>query len=197
MGAGTIHRRSQTLLLGSDYVMTDYLLVIAEERAQLVRSVTGISLHCSRLVTRIAHWLQRGLRRLMPRAGHEAGFTLVEVIVALAILSVGLSTLLGVISNSLRQTAHAERMAAAGSLAQSLLAEVGTERPIKPEERDGQFPNGFRWHLKMHPYGDVKEREEWPVGVYAVSAEVEWEDGAQRRSYALTTLRLGPKAVRQ
>jgi len=127
----------------------------------------------------------------------EAGFTLVEVIVALAILSLGLSVLLGVISGSLRQTADAARMAEASALAQSLLAEVGTDLQIKPEDSFGQFPNGYRWHLKMQPYGGVKEREVWPVGAYQISTEVEWEEGTGRRSYALTTLRLGPKAVRQ
>lgn len=178
-------------------MMSSRLQTMAEAQVRLVVGVIGISLHCSRCVAPIFHRLQRKLRRLMPHAGREAGFTLVEVIVALAMLSLGLSTLFGVISNSLRQTANAERMAEAGSLAQSLMAEVGTERPIKPEERGGRFPNGYRWHLKMYPYGDVKEREEWPIGVYMVSTEVEWDEGTQRRSYALTTLRLGPKVVRQ
>src|SRR5690242_7186668 len=77
----------------------------------------------------------------------EAGFTLVEVIVALAILSLGLGVLLGVISGSLRQTADAARMAEAGALAQSLVAELGTDLQIKPGDSFGQFPNGYRWHL--------------------------------------------------
>jgi general secretion pathway protein I len=139
---------------------------------------------------------ERTARNRRLRKG-EAGFTLVEVIVALAILALGLSVLLGSISGSLRQTANAARMAEASALAQSLLAEVGADRPIKPEQSSGQFANGYRWHLKMEPYGGVKEREEWPVGAYQISTEVEWEDGANRRSYALTTLRLGPKVVRQ
>ena len=135
-----------------------------------------------------------GKRELRKR---ESGFTLVEVIVALAILSLGLSVLLGSISGSLRRTATAARMAEAGALAQSLLAEVGTDLAIKPEESFGEFPNGYRWHLKMQPYGEANEREEWPVGAYQISTEVEWEEGASRRSYALTTLRLGSKVARQ
>jgi general secretion pathway protein I len=127
----------------------------------------------------------------------EAGFTLVEVIVALAMLSIGLTVLLGLISSSLRQAADTERMAEAGSLAQSLMAEVGADLPINPQERDGQFPNGYRWHLKMSPYGDAREQQEWPVGVYLISTEVQWEEGERRRSYALTTLRLGPRHGRQ
>ena len=120
-----------------------------------------------------------------------------EVIVALAILALGLSVLLGSISGSLRRTANAARMAEAGALAQSLLARVGTDLAIKPEESSGEFPNGYRWHLKMQPYGGANEREEWQVGAYQISTEVEWEEGVSRQSYVLTTLRLGPKLVRQ
>jgi len=140
---------------------------------------------------------RRMLRRWMTGAKREAGFTLVEVIVALAILSAGLSLLLGLISNSLRQTASAQRMAGAGSLAQSLMAEVGTDLAIRAEVRDGQYPNGYRWHLKMQPYDSTRDNEDRPVGLYSISAEVEWDEGTERRFYALTTLRLGPKATRQ
>ena len=132
----------------------------------------------------------------MTDAKGEAGFTLVEVIVALAMLSMGLTLVLGMISGSLSRTASAQRMAEAGSLAQSLLAEIGTKLPITAEERDGLYPNGYRWHVKMLPYGDGQERAEAPVGLFAISTEVEWGEGAERRAYALTTLRLGPKAAR-
>src|ERR1700732_1636245 len=122
---------------------TNRLRILAEGNGHIVVGVAGPSLHRPPHSATISRRLPRQLRRLMSHAGHEAGFTLVEVIVALAILSIGLSVLLGLISGSLRQTAEAERMAEAGSLAQSLLAEVGTALPIKLEERDGQFPNGY------------------------------------------------------
>jgi general secretion pathway protein I len=125
-----------------------------------------------------------------------AGFTLVEVIVALAMLSLGLSVLLGMISSGLGRTASAERMAAAGSLAQSLLAEVGTELPIKMEERNGLFSDGYRWHLMMRLYDNTKEREERSIGLYQISAEIAWDEGTERRSFALSTLRFGPGVQR-
>lgn len=134
--------------------------------------------------------------KIEDRADGEAGFTLVEVIVALAILALGIGGLISMISRSLQQTAAAARATEASSLAQSVLARLGTELPIKMEEQTGEFPNGYRWTLRTSPYGDLKEREEWPIGAYMVSTEVGWIEGGQRRAYVLDTLRLGPKAVR-
>jgi general secretion pathway protein I len=127
----------------------------------------------------------------------EAGFTLVEVIVALAILSASLSVLLGMISGGVLRTASAERMMEAGSLTQSLMAEIGTEYPVRAEERAGEFVNGYRWHLKMQQYGGDTNTGEGPVGLYEISTEVQWEEGTQTRSVQLKTLRLGPKASQQ
>lgn len=123
----------------------------------------------------------------------EAGFTLVEVIVALAILALCLGVLLGVISHTAWQTAQAERLARAGLLAQSLLATVGTEMPIRAGETSGEFPDGFHWRVKTQPYGEGAKREQWPVGGYTVLVEVSWNDGFNGRSVALSTLRLGAK----
>jgi general secretion pathway protein I len=134
---------------------------------------------------------------LREQARGDEGFTLVEVIVAIAILSVGLGVCLSMISSGVRQIAQAEKMAEAGSLVQSLLAEVGAAVPIQQGESAGQFPGGFNWQLTMNRYGDAGEREAWPVGAYVISAEVTWDEGTQKRAYALTTLRLGPKEVRR
>ena len=127
------------------------------------------------------------------RTGEEAGFTLLEVVAALAILALSLGVLLGLLSDGLRRTGQAEAMAEAGSLAQSLLARVGTELPIQPGVTAGELPNGVRWRLQMEPYGDAGDRRAWPVDAYVVSAEIAWGDGAQERSVTLTTLRLAPK----
>jgi general secretion pathway protein I len=174
------------------------MTTIGQRVAETCRLLRGSEL-CGPLRRRqplLPRWL-RVVRGLLEGTKREGGFTLVEVIVALAILSAGLGLLLGLISNSLRQTVSAQRMAEVGSLAQSLLAEVGTVMPIRPEERDGQYPNGYRWHLKVQPYDSGKESEERPVGLYRISAEIDWDQGVERRFYALTTLRLGPKDARR
>jgi general secretion pathway protein I len=138
------------------------------------------------------------LDRLMSHksgGGKEAGFTLVEVVVALAILALSLAVLLGVISNGIRQSDRADKLAQAGSLAQSLLARVGsTDLPIQLGQTAGSFPDGFRWRVHMQPYTDAADPDNSSIVAYAVSVEVLWGDSAEEQSVALNTLRLAPGA---
>jgi len=127
----------------------------------------------------------------------DAGFTLVEVIVALAMMSAGLTILLSMMSSGLAHVASAQKMAEAGALARSLMARVGTEFAIKAGQRDGEYPDGYRWHLKLLPYGDGKDAGDSPVALYTVSAEIEWNDHDATRSYKLDTLRLGPRVLQR
>jgi general secretion pathway protein I len=124
---------------------------------------------------------------------NEAGFTLVEVVVALAILALSLAVLLNVISSGIRQTDSAKKMTQAGSLAQSLLSKLGTEMPIQEGLTSGEFAEGFRWRVRAERYGDAEDRRDWPVAAYAISVEILWGDASDERSVALNTLRLARK----
>lgn len=139
--------------------------------------------------------IKRRTAGIAPARHRQAGFTLVEVIVAIAILSVALSGLLAAIGNALRQTAQSDRMAEAGSLAQSLLARLGPEVPLGERHDVGQSANGFRWRLNCQGFGDANDRQQWPMSAYEVSIEVSWNDGFRERSFTLTTLRLAPKEL--
>jgi general secretion pathway protein I len=123
----------------------------------------------------------------------ESGFTLVEVIAAFAILALSFSLLMGVVSDGLRRAGDAETEAQAGSLAQSLLARAGTEIALTPE-LTGRLDNGLSWRLRVEPFAEAGEPS--PVAAFQVTAEVFWRVGAQERSLALSTLRLGPRDAR-
>ena len=123
------------------------------------------------------------------RSSRRAGFTLVEIIVALAILALSLSAILPAISDALWRTSEAEAQAEAASLARSLLAEAGSAVPLSNGSATGQFGNGFRWRLQVTPYGGAAQ--DAAVRAYKVMAEVSWDDARSEHSVALTTLRLG------
>ncbi|MBU6462911.1 MAG: type II secretion system protein [Bradyrhizobium sp.] len=152
-----------------------------------------IGISRSRLAKHWAHLLKLGGSNVRK----NAGFTLVEVIVALAMMSAGLTLLLSLVSNGLARAASARQMAEAGLLIQSLMDRIGPEFAVESSERSGEYPYGYRWHLKVSRYGDGKNGHGSPVTLYAVSAEVEWNDHGVERSYKLSTLRLGRRTVQR
>jgi general secretion pathway protein I len=131
---------------------------------------------------------------LRPRdANPEAGFSLLEVVIALGILAASLSVLFGVISNGIARIREADATTEAVTLAQTVLARVGSEMPLREGHASGQFPHGFDWAVTIARYGDAADGTQWPLSAYTIDAEVSWADGAVRRSVSVRTLRLGPR----
>ena len=162
----------------------------------MIREIVGWAKRASaRVPTRFSHGAPRGHGRSAAFAhptsatSARSGFTLVEIIVALAILALCLNVILAAISDALRRTGEAEAQAEAASLARSLLAQAGSAVPLDDGAAAGQLANGFRWRLQVAPYGPADQAV--PVRAYKVTAEVSWDEARRERSVALTTLRLG------
>lgn len=115
------------------------------------------------------------------------GFTLLEVLIALVILSVALATLLGIFSQSLSRARDMRENVAARALTQSLLAEQGAASPIVIGDTDGEA-GAFAWRLHADPYGS---QEPGVPRMVLLTANVTWDHG--KRALSLTTLRLMPK----
>jgi general secretion pathway protein I len=118
----------------------------------------------------------------------EAGFTLVEVLVGLAILALSLSVSYELVATGLSRTSQAKMLAGAVLQAQSLLAKAGTELPLI--EGEGELAGGYHWRLHVKQYGDAADQKAWQSTPYVVSVEVSWGNGSQKQSAVLTTLRL-------
>lgn len=123
----------------------------------------------------------------------DAGFTVVEVIAALAILSLSLTVLFSTMSDGIHRQQRAKTLTEASALAQSLLARVGTELPLTPGAAKGDSANGFRWEIQVTPYGNADDAQEWPVAAYKVGVMVFAPSRSERPAANLTTIRLAPK----
>jgi len=160
----------------------------------VIRNIIGWAKRASaRVPTRSSQGQPRGHGRSAafahPTSSRRAGFTLVEIIVALAILALSLNVILPAISDGLWRTAEAEAQAEAASLARSLLAQAGSAVALNEGAAAGQFENGFRWRLQATPYDGADQT--MPVRAFKVTAEVSWGDPPREHSVALSTLRLG------
>ncbi len=84
-----------------------------------------------------------------------AGFTLIEVIVAFALLALALTLLLGSLSGAARQVGSADKASRATLHAESLLAQLGVVEPLRPGRQQGEFEDGrYTWTLDVSPYVD-------------------------------------------
>lgn len=125
----------------------------------------------------------------------QAGFTHLEVIVALAVLSVSLTLILRTLSGGFHHQQRAATLANATAFAQSLLARIGSDLPLNAGRQSGSLPNGFWWEVQVIPYGDGADLQAWPVAAYSMTVRVFEREGAEKEAFALTTLRLGRKAA--
>lgn len=124
------------------------------------------------------------------------GFTLLEVIIAFAVLALALTLLLGTLSGSAREVRASADAGRAALHAQSLLDQVGVGEALRPGRRDGEFEDGrYRWNLRIDPYVDPTARtrdaiEPGAARLMLLALDVEWGDGGPRQSLRLQTLRL-------
>lgn len=88
---------------------------------------------------------------------HQRGYSLLEVIVAFALLALALTLLLGSLSGAARQVHNADLRTRAMLHAQSLLAATGIEQPLQEGRSQGDWEDGrYRWKLQVEPYVDAR-----------------------------------------
>ncbi|QNP41386.1 type II secretion system protein XpsI [Lysobacter solisilvae (ex Woo and Kim 2020)] len=131
----------------------------------------------------------------------QRGYTLIEVIVAFALLAAALTLLLGSLSGAARQVRNSADAGRAALHAQSLMAQVGVGVPVKPGSRNGELDNGrYRWALQVQRWDDPARRADLPFDPAAptlleVRLGIEWGDGGPGQRLLLRTLRIVPPGV--
>ena len=125
----------------------------------------------------------------MPRRHERAGshgFTLLEILVALVIFALAFGVLAQIIQTGLRQSTEARSITAATLLAQSELARVGVEVPLRAGPTDGQTETGMRWHTEVELIEQPNEQQS--LATYQVEVTVAWGPSPAEQ-LTLTTLR--------
>ena len=119
------------------------------------------------------------------------GFTLIEVLVALTILSLSLAIIFAGFSDGLRGRRTAEDYQRATALAESKLNSMGIETILQEGHTEGRFNEHFRWEATVSPYHEesrnVENKYQTPM---VLTVTVLWPDKREERSVSLTTLRL-------
>jgi general secretion pathway protein I len=133
--------------------------------------------------------------------GGEAGFALLEVIVAAAIAALALVALFQTGSAGLLTANEATRVAEAVDRAQSHLAAIADAGAITPGETEGDDGGGYHWRLSARPIVSRPVSIPGPGGgmaatLYEVRVTVSWGGGRHARSVELDTRRIAGGGAR-
>lgn len=111
------------------------------------------------------------------RLGSESGLTLLEVLVALAILTIGIAGVLHAFSSSMASAAAAESYSNAAILANQVASELDRQDPLEAETLTGTFEDapGYKWEAVVQP--------EDANGLMRAIITVSWKVGKNWKSF--------------
>ena len=122
------------------------------------------------------------------------GFSLLEVLVAFVVMGLVVGVLLQLFATAMRSVTLADEYSLALQVAESRLATVGTEIPVKEGTETGEEQaTGLHWKITMQPFNATvkKEKLPLPLQLYKVETTVFWQSDDAKREFHLSSLRFG------
>lgn len=124
------------------------------------------------------------------------GFTLIEIVVAMAILGVGLIVIIELFSGGLRLGRVSEEYTQAVGLARMKLEEIFLAEQLKEGSEQGEFNKDFRWQVGVKKVDllPVEKGLEFkpPVEFYQIKVNIIWKSGSKERSTEIESFRTIP-----
>ncbi len=117
------------------------------------------------------------------------GFSLLEMVVALSILSLCLTVLYQATGGATRNVRTDEKYAYAVELARSLLA-MNASVPLRGVSTAGETEGDFSWRATTSPV-PLSGETLLPGSLHNIEVAVDWEDGSRRRSVVLHSVVTG------
>ena len=119
------------------------------------------------------------------------GFSLLEVIVALAIMAMGFVTVLQLFSGSIRSVSLSEQYLKGTTLAHSKLGELEVNN-YSVTELEGNFPDekNYRWQLQITPHTSPLNSKENNIQLSDVTLNVLWEEAGKTRDIEISTVKV-------
>jgi general secretion pathway protein I len=127
--------------------------------------------------------------------GGRRGFTLIEVLVAMALLGIGLGALFELFSGGLRSARISEEYTKATWYGKARMEEILSGKDFSEGTTEGTFESGYAWtsEVKRATPASSGQKEgddsDLPVDLFQISVRVTWTSGTRERSLELESFR--------
>ena len=131
-------------------------------------------------------------RRSNEEVLRQSGFTLLETLVAMMILSIALVIIFQQFSGALNAGHVSESYSRAVWHAREKMEQLLLQETLSPESREGEFGDGYRWRYRIEPveaYGPLNS--EVPAS-FTITVRVAWQQGRRTKQLDISTLALRP-----
>ncbi|MFB3884249.1 MAG: prepilin-type N-terminal cleavage/methylation domain-containing protein [Thermodesulfobacteriota bacterium] len=122
---------------------------------------------------------------------HPKGFTLIEVVIALAILGIGLVVIMELFSGGLRLGRTSGEYTVASNYARMKMEEIRLNPSVQEGTEEGEFNGLYRWQVEVKKIEVLpleKNRDfNAPAELFQVKVHVIWKSGGKERSMGLET----------
>jgi general secretion pathway protein I len=121
------------------------------------------------------------------------GFTLIEVLVAVAILGVGLTVLIELFSGGLRLGRASEEYTKAVNYARLKMEEMALKPTIEEGSEEGGFNETFRWQVEVKKVEilPIENKPDFkpPAQFFQVQINIIWKSGSKEKSTRIESYR--------
>jgi prepilin-type N-terminal cleavage/methylation domain-containing protein len=130
----------------------------------------------------------------MRHRADAAGFTLIEMLVAIVLMLLLVLPLMRSFSTGLAVRTRSDVLSEATMIAEAELETVAANRSLNGERSSDRVEGRYSIHTATAPYALGVLEEGLPVQPYDIRVTVSWPEGARTRALTLRALRLGRAA---
>ncbi len=121
------------------------------------------------------------------------GFTLIEVVVATAILGIVLTVIIQLFAGGLRLARVSKEYTRAVNYANAKMEEITSRQTLEEGTTEGEFDETYHWRVTMNKVNLLPVEKPWevkpPIQLFKIRVDVLWKPGSKERSAGVETYR--------
>lgn len=123
------------------------------------------------------------------------GFTLIETLVAMMILSIAIVTIFQLFSGSLRAGKLSDNYSRAVFHAKEKMEEILISEKMAEGDFQGRFDDEFQWKAEIRRSDTLKDSSP-PLNTFAIRVDVRWREAESLKSVSVSTLKIAEELRR-
>ena len=122
------------------------------------------------------------------------GFTLIEILVAISILSISLVVIFQLFSGGLKSSRLSDEYTRGIFHAREKMGEILLSQDLSEGETGGEFSDSFRWKSLVERIESGEEDEEkLPFNMFNIKVDIIWDVGDREKHFQVSTMKMVEK----